>query len=233
MVWTAVAVVTLLLLVAAAKRRARRSAPVYPYQKQPALFSAAERSFLGVLELAVGQQFRLFGKVRVADVLGTRSGLRRSARPGAFNRISGKHFDFVLCSPGDLSVVCAIELDDQPHRQHARRDRDEFLAGACLAADLPLITFQAGRVYRVAEVSARIANTLSAAAIRRAKPVVPVVPSAAPGRRAIPSAAPHDAPRCRRCASPMIKRTAKGGENAGREFWGCSSFPACREIVAL
>jgi predicted RNA-binding Zn-ribbon protein involved in translation (DUF1610 family) len=33
---------------------------------------------------------------------------------------------------------------------------------------------------------------------------------------------------CPQCGSPMVLRTAKKGENAGSQFWGCSRFPGCR-----
>lgn len=35
-------------------------------------------------------------------------------------------------------------------------------------------------------------------------------------------------PACPICKSKMIKRTATKGQNAGKQFWGCSRFPACR-----
>ena len=39
---------------------------------------------------------------------------------------------------------------------------------------------------------------------------------------------PQDVPNCPRCESPMQKRTARRGRNAGGQFWGCSKFPRCR-----
>lgn len=42
-------------------------------------------------------------------------------------------------------------------------------------------------------------------------------------------------PACPRCKGRMIRRTARRGQNAGHEFWGCSRFPAChgtRELPA-
>ena len=42
-------------------------------------------------------------------------------------------------------------------------------------------------------------------------------------------------PACPRCKGRMLRRTAKRGQNAGHEFWGCSRFPAChgtRELQA-
>lgn len=36
------------------------------------------------------------------------------------------------------------------------------------------------------------------------------------------------APQCPLCGKPMIKRTIKRGTKAGRQFWGCSSYPECQ-----
>lgn len=40
----------------------------------------------------------------------------------------------------------------------------------------------------------------------------------------------NDAPSCPLCGSKMILRTARKGANCGNNFWGCSSYPACRGI---
>lgn len=36
------------------------------------------------------------------------------------------------------------------------------------------------------------------------------------------------APVCPKCGSEMKKRVAHQGNNAGKEFWGCASFPKCK-----
>lgn len=56
--------------------------------------------------------------------------------------------------------------------------------------------------------------------------VRPVTPFVASG--AAPAAA-NQALACPSCSSPMVKRVAKRGENAGNAFWGCTRYPAgCR-----
>ena len=40
-------------------------------------------------------------------------------------------------------------------------------------------------------------------------------------------------PDCPRCGRPMVLRTARRGENAGRAFWGCPEFPRCRGMVQI
>jgi len=36
---------------------------------------------------------------------------------------------------------------------------------------------------------------------------------------------------CPKCGKEMVLRTAKTGVNAGNQFWGCSGFPKCRNVV--
>lgn len=38
---------------------------------------------------------------------------------------------------------------------------------------------------------------------------------------------------CPRCGAPMVRRKAGKGQNAGKEFYGCSKFPKCRGIVNI
>lgn len=38
---------------------------------------------------------------------------------------------------------------------------------------------------------------------------------------------------CPRCGSTLVLRTAKKGDNAGNQFYGCSAFPKCRYIRNL
>lgn len=38
---------------------------------------------------------------------------------------------------------------------------------------------------------------------------------------------------CPRCGSKLVLRTAKKGDNAGNQFYGCSSFPKCRYVKNL
>ncbi len=35
-------------------------------------------------------------------------------------------------------------------------------------------------------------------------------------------------PRCPRCRGEMLVRTARTGQNAGSQFWGCARYPKCR-----
>jgi len=48
-----------------------------------------------------------------------------------------------------------------------------------------------------------------------------------------PSDLPEQIPDCPHCGSAMVLRTAKTGQNAGSQFWGCSGYPDCTGVVNL
>lgn len=45
---------------------------------------------------------------------------------------------------------------------------------------------------------------------------------------AAPAAPAAEAPACPQCASAMVRRVTTRGANAGKAFWGCATYPACR-----
>lgn len=137
------------------KQRGGAGSIGFPYRPAKFLFSAAERSFLGVLDQAIGPEYRVFGKVRVADLASVGPGLSNSARQGALNRIASKHFDFVVCRATDLSVVCAVELNDKSHTSQRAKARDDLIVKVCQAINLPLLVVQAQQAYSPQEVQAR------------------------------------------------------------------------------
>ena len=131
----------------------------FPYQPAKALFTAAERSFLGVLDQAVGPEHRVFGKVRVADVATVKPGLDNSAQQAARNRIAYKHFDFIVCRASDLSIVCAVELNDKSHSGQRAQARDDLLAKVCQSIQLPLLAIPAKQAYSPQDVRAQFLAT--------------------------------------------------------------------------
>ena len=40
----------------------------------------------------------------------------------------------------------------------------------------------------------------------------------------------ENAPECPECGRLMTKRQARNGKNAGKEFWGCTSYPECTGV---
>ncbi len=253
LLFAVILIVGVLLFLALA--RIKRDSRELPYQSSKYLLSKAERSFYGVLVLAIGKSGLVFSKVRVADVIAPKKGLNRSDWQRAFNAISSKHLDFVICDPSDCSVRLAVELDDSSHGSAKAQKRDRLLNGAFESAGLPLLRIKAARSYAVVDIQRRVEAAISASHEALAAPVQPAVSEQSaqvavsveepkPQSSAEPAslleenpilsarkAAESTSPACPRCGEPMLIRKARSGNNAGQEFWGCSAFPKCRAVV--
>jgi ssDNA-binding Zn-finger/Zn-ribbon topoisomerase 1 len=226
MIWIVVAalIVAITMFVLSRLSQKREPSPAsFSYQSKGALFSPAERSFLGVLQQAVGNNATIFGKVRVADVVEPKASLGRSARQKAFNKISAKHFDFVLCDKGDLSVACAIELDDGSHNSKRRHERDEFLKEVCEAAGIRLIQIPAKSGYVIEEVRKLLPDYLTAIDSTDLEKTVPTAPQKPKINEKV----------CPNCSASMVKRVAKKGSYAGKEFWACGTYPKCKTVEPI
>jgi len=116
----------------------------YSFMALENLFTPAERSFLGVLDQAVPAGYRVFGKVRLADLIKISSWTKTSDRKFAFSRISRKHVDFVICKTDDLAIAGVIELDDRSHDRPDRRRRDAFIDEAMGSAGIPILHWVTG-----------------------------------------------------------------------------------------
>jgi hypothetical protein len=121
------------------------------YRSKVHLLSKAERSFFGVLQHELNGQFVVFSKVRMADIVKPVS-VDGPSWWTAFNQLSSKHIDFVVCEPSSLALVCCIELDDASHNRDERRVRDGFVDHCLAAAGIPLLRFAASKGYNPSEV---------------------------------------------------------------------------------
>jgi hypothetical protein len=143
----------------------RQDASSHPYTAKDHLFTAAERSFLGVLDKAIGDNARVFGQVRIADILSVRKGLSKSDRQTAQNKINSKHIDYIVCDSSTLRILCAIELNDKSHEKKKRIERDQFVESAFKAAGIPLLWIKARKGYSIeairSELRPHIKNTYS------------------------------------------------------------------------
>jgi hypothetical protein len=93
----------------------------FPYKLISSLLSPTERAFFAALQLAAGRRYVVFPKVRLLDLC---KGLDAWSDAIAFNHVSQKHVDFVLCDAQTLRPVLAVELDDPSHRSARARHRD-------------------------------------------------------------------------------------------------------------
>lgn len=191
----------------------------FPYLVRDDFLSPAEQSFYLVLKSAVSEWALICPKVALGDLF-----YATSSDPSKYrtftNRIDRKHVDFLLCEPRTVKPLLGIELDDKSHQRADRQKRDEIVQQVFSAAKLPLVRVPVRPAYAVAELNTLLRQHVTLGEIRSL------------GRHSVqaePAATPS--PRCLKCDSAMVLRTARSGANQGDQFWGCSNYPRCRGIV--
>lgn len=194
----------------------------FPYRVRDDFLSPAEVSFFRVLRSTLKGHATVCPKVRLGDIFFVS---RPHENQSYLNRIARKHLDFLLCNPKTMRPIVGIELDDSSHQRSDRRARDEFIEQVFEAANLPLVRVQAQLSYNTNELSAQLAPFLGEA-----------VAGPANLSRGVESAAlamDQHSPMCPKCGVPMVVRTVKRGQHAGKQFYGCRNFPKCREVLPL
>lgn len=156
-----IAVIVVILILLLMAKPGAQGEPKPEYIQVKGLLTNAEHSFYKTLVKAKPINSVIFSKVRVADLLKPHSYKNRSEWQVAFNKISAKHFDFVICNAETLDVICVIELDDKSHSTAKVKDRDLFLNDACSGAELKLIRFKAQKNYQVDSIRNSIMEVIT------------------------------------------------------------------------
>jgi len=149
---------------------AKKETALLSYDAAGTLLSPAELSFFKVLEIAVGDSAYIVVKVRIADLVRPQKGMTRSNWQKAFNSISSKHIDFVICDKTNFKPLCAIELNDKSHRRKSQTVRDEFISKAFASARVPLEFIIARRAYSAERIREQLEPYLGVA-LKSKRPV--------------------------------------------------------------
>jgi hypothetical protein len=149
-------VVGAILLIALALIALREGPP--PYERRGVLLSPAEINFLRALTSAVREDWLVFSKVRLPDIIKVRAKTRKSQTWQS--RIHGKHLDFVLCDYETLEVKLAIDLDDPAIPKGQRRAQENFVTAALTAAGVPLLRVRVREKYETAALRKDIEDAL-------------------------------------------------------------------------
>jgi hypothetical protein len=129
----------------------------YPYRLAQSLLTALEATFYAALLVAARGRYVVCPKVRLADLC---QGLDRWADTAAFNQVSSKHVDFVLCDATTFRPVLAIELADRSHLRADRRARDALVDRIYRTMGLSLYRQWVRRSYDPAAIARSIEEAL-------------------------------------------------------------------------
>jgi len=181
-----------------------------PYKVKDDFLTDTERSFYHSLKLCVGDKAVICPKVGLKDIFFVGKGVGKDYMK-YLNKINRKHVDFLLCEPNTMKPLCGIELDDISHTNKKTYERDLFVEKVYKDANFELIRISSKYTYKELEIALT-------GVFDRPK----MIPAVQTNSEAI---------LCPKCSVPMVLRKANRGQNAGKEFYGCSNYPQCKEVI--
>jgi hypothetical protein len=148
----AIVLMMLLIIVAVGAMKLYEPSLAFPFKKKGNLFTPVERTFLGLIEEAVGNDFRILCRVRMSDILTIHQNTDKKTSKNAVSRAGSKHLDFVLCSKEDMSPVMAIDLVRNTGKDGYKIQRDFYVSGALDAAHIPHVRIKVRSGYKVQDI---------------------------------------------------------------------------------
>jgi hypothetical protein len=122
-----------------------RIALEWKYQPKP-LLTPTEANFHTVLQSLSSDRCHILCKPRLADFLD-------HGKDGvAFNKISQKHVDFLVCRPGDWMPMLGIELDDHTHNLKDVKKRDMLVNAIFAQVGIPLLRIHVSEVEKMEQL---------------------------------------------------------------------------------
>ena len=122
-----------------------RIALQWKYKPKP-LLTPTEATLQLVLESLSNGRCHILCKPRLADFSQHVSG------EFAFQKISQKHVDFLVCRPGDWMPMLAIELDDYSHDRAEVKKRDMFVNAVFAQVGIPLIRINVNEMEKLEQI---------------------------------------------------------------------------------
>ncbi|MBQ4834678.1 DUF2726 domain-containing protein [Pseudoalteromonas sp. MMG010] len=124
----------------------------YPFVRKQSVFTQVESVFLGLLERAVGDQYKIVSRVKLVDIIDCKQGLPTKTKRAALTKAKNKQLDFVLIDKEKMTIVAAVDLVNNTNKSGHKAQRDWFVNGALEAAGIPHIRMKVKSGYQPSEV---------------------------------------------------------------------------------
>ena len=145
------ALISLIVVVALLASRLNDNSFPFPFDRKATIFTPAEKNFQTLVEQALGDDYRVLNRVKLADILTIRNGVSNKASQAAKNNAESKYLDFAICERQSMKLVGVIDLVDTSGKGYKVK-KDWFVSGALEAASIPHLRIKVKPSYSVKDI---------------------------------------------------------------------------------
>lgn len=139
-------------------RRAHGQIPFY--QPRKSLLNDNHRKYYETLLRVVGDNTKVFPKVRLADIVNPPPSSPHSFRVH-WQRVQRRWVDFLLCTPANMAPVLAIRMETRAERKRRREVGPDVLDDVLDMARIPLLRVEVEERYEAVRVARDIRAALA------------------------------------------------------------------------
>lgn len=204
----------------------------FPISLKKRMLSVDEHNFLKCLERAIGDEYYIFTKVRLLEIINN-----TPQTSGLLNRrkinqtLQNVCVDYVLCDKRDMSILGIIELEkfDKLTRLKDKVYREKLLSSVARAADVRLFYFDGRQDYSGMDLRRLITGRND-----KQKSVTPDPSMVSVEENSSLEVGTIEKVRsCPKCYSDVVIKMAVKGDRIGEKFLMCRKYPYCDYQVSV
>jgi len=231
-IWIVLAVIVVLGVTAYFLWNRKSKNVTFPLQRRSRLLSPAEKRFFECLSSSLSEDFFIFTKVAMLDVVESSpsAGLLESRQ--IKNRLSTEFLDYVLCKKRDLSIFGIIELEnfDKGRNEKEQADRESLITEVCKTAHLRLFYFDVRQDYQGVDILRLVTGKSSKKEKRSAAKNSTNIQFTIDNTS---YAAYAKEQTCPKCNGEVVTKVAVRGKRIGEKFLMCRKYPYCDYRIAM
>jgi len=212
-------------------RRMRVLGDDFAVQRRSKLLSSAEQKFFECLVAALSDDFYIFTKVAMPDVVQPTPAATKAESKRVLAKLKGECLDYVLCKKDDLSIFGVIELEsfEKSDVQRVKAAREQLINGVCKSAHLRLFYFDVRQDYQGVDIRRLVTGHSS-------RPEQPEANGSSQAQFSIDNscyAAFAKQRTCPQCNGEVVTKVAAKGKRIGEKFLMCRKYPYCDYRISM
>ena len=200
-------------------------------QRRSRILSPAEKNFFECLLGALNDEFFIFTKVAMLDVVQILPSIGYFGKKRIRKQLAVERFDYVLCKRHDLSIFGVVELQNLERRgaKSKRSVRNHIVNSVCKATRVRLFFFDVRQNYRDVDIRRLVTGRVSQGSaidthsVQQSQMTIDNSSYAAFARQR----------NCPQCNGEMVTKVAIKGKHLGQKFLMCRKYPYCDYRVAI
>jgi ssDNA-binding Zn-finger/Zn-ribbon topoisomerase 1 len=231
-VWLLLTVTVLPILTWAYILLRRHNSYDFPVQARSRLLSPTEKNFFEYLADSLSDDFFIFTKVTILDVVEVSPKASKGWGRVIQNRLKTQCFDFILCKKHDLSIVGIVALENHhPNDSSDNAIRKKLITGICKSAHLKVFHFDVRQDYHRLDVRRLVTGKSSKAGNNNLGPATTQNPQFTIDNSSYKAFARGR--RCPQCNGEVVTKVALKGKAITEKILMCRKYPYCDYQVAM